>query len=74
MQNYFINPVGDGWVLVAEGSDKALKSAQKKADIIRQTAEFMKGKTGSVKIRKRNGTFAEERTYPRSADPRRTPG
>lgn len=74
MQNYFINPDEDGWVLVAEDSDEALKRARKKADIIRLTAEFMNGKTGSVKIRKRNGKFSEERTYPRAADPRRSPG
>jgi hypothetical protein len=47
MQNYFINPSEDGWVLVAEGSDQVLKQARKKTDIIRATAEFMKEKTGS---------------------------
>lgn len=74
MQNYFISPSDDGWVLVAEGSEQVLKQARKKPDIIRATADFMRGKTGSVKVRKRNGMFAEERTYPRRADPRRSPG
>jgi hypothetical protein len=32
------------------------------------------GKTGSVKIKKRNGKIQEERTYPRSADPRASKG
>lgn len=74
MQNYFINPTDDGWVLVAEDSEQVLKKARRKADIIRATAEYMNGKTGSVKVRKRNGTFAEERTYPRKADPTKSPG
>ena len=29
---------------------------------------------GSVKIRKLDGKFQEERTYPRSKDPKRSPG
>lgn len=29
---------------------------------------------GSVKIQKENGRFQEERTYPRSADPRKSKG
>jgi hypothetical protein len=29
---------------------------------------------GSVKIQKRNGRFQEERTYPRSKDPSKSPG
>jgi hypothetical protein len=29
---------------------------------------------GSVRIHKENGVFQEERTYPRSRDPRRSPG
>jgi hypothetical protein len=29
---------------------------------------------GSVKIQKENGRFQEERTYPRSADPKRSRG
>lgn len=75
MDNYFINPVDTkGWELVAEGSKDPIKAAKTKAEILRATAEYMKGKTGSVKVRKRNGTFSEERTYPRSADPRRSKG
>lgn len=37
-------------------------------------ATFFEGKTASVKIHKADGTLEEERTYPRSADPRRTKG
>jgi hypothetical protein len=31
-------------------------------------------KRGTVQIHKTNGRIQEERTYPRSADPRRSPG
>lgn len=74
MQNYYVNPVDGGWILVKEGEDKELKKAKTKPQILRATAEFMQGKTGSVKVRKRNGAFSEERTYPRSADPRKSKG
>jgi len=36
--------------------------------------DFFEGNTVSVKIHKADGTIEEERTYPRSADPRRTKG
>jgi hypothetical protein len=29
---------------------------------------------GTVRIQKQNGVFQEERTFPRSADPRKSPG
>jgi hypothetical protein len=74
MQNYYINPVEDGWILVSEGDDTELKRARTKPQLIRATAEYMKGKTGSVKVRKRNGEFGEERTYPRASDPRKSKG
>lgn len=32
------------------------------------------GGKGTVRIHKEDGTFEEERTFPRSADPRRSPG
>ena len=36
--------------------------------------DYMKDHEGSVKIHKENGEFQEERTYPRSKDPRITKG
>jgi hypothetical protein len=32
------------------------------------------GGSGTVRIHKQDGTFEEERTFPRAADPRRSPG
>jgi hypothetical protein len=34
----------------------------------------MSGGAGSVKIEKLNGRYQEERTFPRSADPRKSKG
>ncbi len=42
--------------------------------MLQVTATFLEGKTASVKIHKKDGTIQEERTYPRSADPRRSEG
>ena len=59
------------WVLKQDSSGQTVKTFGTKA---KATAggvlERAVGKTGSVKIKKRNGKIQEERTYPRSADPK----
>ncbi|HXR02234.1 MAG TPA: DUF2188 domain-containing protein, partial [Pseudomonas sp.] len=45
-----------------------------KSEILTLASEFLDGKTASLKIHKEDGTIQEERTYPRSADPRQTKG
>jgi hypothetical protein len=35
---------------------------------------FLEGKTASLKIHKTDGSIQEERTYPRKADPSKSPG
>lgn len=74
MQNYHITKRAAGWVLTAEGQEYAILTAPTKAGIIVQTRAFAVGKVMSVKIHKLNGRIQEERTYPRSSDPRRSPG
>lgn len=37
-------------------------------------SDFLQDKTASLKIHWENGTIQEERTYPRSADPRKSKG
>ncbi|MHC8361662.1 hypothetical protein ACYZUA_15410 [Pseudomonas sp. LS2P72] len=37
-------------------------------------SDFLQDKTASLKIHRENGTIQEERTYPRSADPRKSKG
>ena len=63
------------WVLKHEGTGQAVKSfgtkaAATKGGVLEKTV----GGKGSIRIRKRNAKIQEERTYPRSADPRDSKG
>jgi hypothetical protein len=59
------------WVLKHEGTGQAVKSFATKAAATKGgVLEKAVGKMGSVRIKKRNGQIQEERTYPRSMDPR----
>jgi hypothetical protein len=74
MDNYHINKTEKLWELVKEGAQRASKTASTKAEITEIASEFLQGKTASLKIHKEDGTIQEERTFPRSADPRKTKG
>ncbi len=74
MNNYHITKEEDKWKLTKEGNARASKAADTKQEIMDITRDFMKDKTGSVKIHKENGTIQEERTYPRKSDPRESKG
>jgi len=74
MDNYHLSPTSDGWELKKAGVDRASKRAATKQELVSMLPDFFEGKTASVKIHKADGTIEEERTYPRSADPRRTKG
>jgi hypothetical protein len=63
------------WVLKHDGTGQSVKSFATKAAATKGgVLEKAVGKSGSVKIKKRNGKIQEERTYPRSADPRGSRG
>lgn len=74
MDNYHIKKTEKLWELVKEGAQRASKTASTKAEITEIASEFLQGKTASLKIHKEDGTIQEERTFPRSADPRKTKG
>ena len=74
MDNYHITTDGDGWQLKKEGAARASKTAPTKAQLVKDAVVFLDGKTASLKIHREDGTIEEERTYPRSADPRKTAG
>lgn len=76
MKNYHItkSKSGNGWDLKKEGGERATLKADTKAEIVKATSQFLQDKGGSVKIHKENGQIQEERTFPRSADPKKTPG
>ncbi|MFD2205781.1 DUF2188 domain-containing protein [Kiloniella antarctica] len=74
MDDYHITKDGKIWKLTKVGNDRASKTAGTKEEIIKETREYMKNRTGSVKIHKVDGKIQEERTYPRKNDPSETPG
>jgi hypothetical protein len=74
MQNYHIVKNDREWQFKKEGADKALITAETKAEAISQMREYMEDKVGSVKIHNADGKIQEERTYPRSRDPEESEG
>lgn len=70
------NDKKDRWDLNDDKTDKTKKSFDTKAEALKGgTLEKAVGKEGgSVKIQKVSGRFQEERTYPSSADPKRSKG
>ena len=66
----------DRWDLVNDKTDRTVKTFETKADATAGGAlkKAVGSEGGSVKIQKENGRFQEERTFPRSADPRRSEG
>jgi len=63
------------WELKRDGSGELVKRFKDKAAAIKGgVLEKAVGGRGSVRIKKRDGKIQEERTYPRSADPRRSKG
>jgi hypothetical protein len=74
MKTYFLTPDGDHWKLAKEHAERAVKTFETKKEGIEFSIDFMKNHGGSLRIRKKDGLFQEERTYPRSADPRKSKG
>ncbi|WP_313318026.1 DUF2188 domain-containing protein [Pseudomonas sp.] len=74
MDNYHVSPTADGWELKKAGAERASKRSSSKQELVASLSDFFQGKTASVKIHKADGTIEEERTYPRSDDPRRSKG
>lgn len=66
----------DDWVLQEEGADRAKKRFDTKAEATEGgvLSSALGSEGGSVRIRKKDGQIQEERTYPRSRDPKQYPG
>lgn len=62
------------WRLEKEGSSRATRTYETKAEALRNLRTDVGSRGGSVRIRKTDNTIQEERTYPRSKDPRRSQG
>jgi hypothetical protein len=67
---------GRGWAGESGGRTVPNTEAATKVEAVRKVAAAAKQGTEpvSVRIHKADGKFQEERTYPRSADPRRSKG
>jgi hypothetical protein len=74
MDSYHVTKEDGKWKLTKTGNSRASMTSETKAEIVDGLPKFMKGKKGSVRIHKENGTIQEERTYPRSADPKSSKG
>lgn len=74
MDTYNINKTGTGWALTKQGSARPSKTAETKEAIVELAKEFLSDKTASLRIHSMDGRIQEERTYPRKADPTRSPG
>jgi hypothetical protein len=64
----------DRWPLKSYGSHKVIKAFETRAKATTGGAlrRAVGKEGGSVKIRKENGRFQKERTYPHGKDPRRS--
>lgn len=73
MDNYHLVHDWDQYKLKKEWSQKASFSYDwTKQEAIQKSADFMRNHGGSLKIHKNDWTIQEERTYPRSADPKKS--
>lgn len=76
MDNYHLTHDGTDWKLQKEGGERASRvfDGLTKEDAVRATSDFMQNHPGSVRIHRLDGSFEEERTYPRRIDPPQSPG
>ena len=69
------NEKKDRWDLVKDKTNKVVKAFETKKEATKGgVLKKAIGGEGSVKIQKENSRFQEERTYPRSKDPRKSKG
>jgi hypothetical protein len=64
----------DQWKLRQRGAERAIRSFETKDDGMEFSTKYVGTHGGSLVVRKLNDRIQEERTYPRSADPKRSPG
>ncbi len=76
MKNVHLTHGDKGWQLMEEGNSKPLATygGKTKEQSVTAAAEQLAGTGASLKIHLLNGKIEEERTYPRSADPKRSKG
>lgn len=70
------NKQKDNWQLKNDETDRTKRVFDTKAEATKGGVlkKAVGPEGGSVKIKKEDGAYQEERTYPRSKDPRKSPG
>jgi hypothetical protein len=63
MDNYHLTKIGDSWHLIKQGAIDATRTFPTKEEGIKGSAEYLEGKTASLKIHNAEGVIEEERTY-----------
>jgi hypothetical protein len=72
---YDLKWTGDDWALQQRGATRATRRFKSKAEGLKKSPKLVRGREPSqLVIRKQNGRIQEERTYPRSSDPKHRPG
>lgn len=74
MDNYELVHKDGEWKFRQIGSERSIRNFEQKDEGLDFSTSYMRSHGGSLKIKKESGQIQEERTYPRSADPRRSPG
>ena len=66
----------ENWKFKEQGSGKVIAESGIKADLVTggKLAQLLRGEGGSVRIKKMDNKIQEERTYPRSKDPKKSKG
>lgn len=74
MDNYHLVFEDGQWKFEKQGSDRSIRNFDTKNERLNYGMDFMNSHGGSWKIHKQDNVIQEERTYPRSADPRKSKG
>lgn len=76
MKNFHLVYEDEKYKLKKENAQRASKVIDAiKVDAIKESKKFIQNQGGgSLKIHKNGGGFQEERTYPKSSDPRKSKG
>lgn len=69
-KTYHVTKTEKGWKGKLEKSERASVTGKTKEEVLKKTIDLAKKQDrSSVKIHKKDGTFQEERTYPKKSDP-----
>ena len=75
LDKYEIRPNDKGgWSFIKTGGERATRTFEKKTEAVKFAAEFGKTHDFSLRIKGEDGKIQEERTYPRSKDPKKSKG